>query len=68
MMVPGNQSGEHLINAWFKTKIVNEEEKKIKEKALEVIKFLNLKHLSQELAGNLSGGQKTFRAWKNYDG
>ena len=30
-MVPGNQSGEHLINAWFKTKIVNEEEKKIKE-------------------------------------
>ena len=58
MMVPGNQSGEHLMNAWFKTKIVNEEEKKIKEKALEVIEFLNLKHLSNELAGNLSGGQK----------
>ena len=58
MMVPGNQSGEKLINAWFKNKIVNEEEKKIKEKALEVIEFLNLKHLSQELAGNLSGGQK----------
>jgi len=58
MMVPGNQSGEDLINAWFKTKIVNEEEKRIKEKALEVIEFLNLKHLSNELAGNLSGGQK----------
>jgi len=26
MMVPGNQSGEDLINAWFKTKIVKEEE------------------------------------------
>ena len=37
MMVPGNQSGEDLINAWFKTKIVNEEEQKIKEKAFEVI-------------------------------
>jgi len=39
-------------------KIVNEEEQKIKEKAFEVIEFLNLKHLSNELAGNLSGGQK----------
>ncbi|MBO6485942.1 MAG: ABC transporter ATP-binding protein, partial [Pelagibacteraceae bacterium] len=33
-------------------------EKKIKQKALEVIKFLNLTHLEKELAGNLSGGQK----------
>ena len=31
---------------------------KVKEQALEVIDFLNLKHLSNELAGNLSGGQK----------
>jgi len=58
MMVPGNQSGEKLVNALFKSKIVNVEEKKIKEKAIEVIDFLNLKHLSKELAGNLSGGQK----------
>jgi len=58
MMVPGNQSGEHLTNALFNSKIVNQEEKKIKQKALEVIDFLNLTQLSQELAGNLSGGQK----------
>ena len=58
MMVPGGQSGEKLVNALFKPKIVNVEEKKIKKKALEVIDFLNLKHLSKELAGNLSGGQK----------
>ena len=58
MMVPGNQSGEKLPNALFNTKIVNEEEQKVKQKALEVIKFLNLTHLSTELAGNLSGGQK----------
>ena len=58
MMVPGNQSGEKLTNALFNTKIVNEEEKKFKQRALEVIEFLNLTHLSQELAGNLSGGQK----------
>jgi branched-chain amino acid transport system ATP-binding protein len=57
-MVPGNQTGEKLTNALFNPKIVNQEEVKIKEKALEVIEFLNLKQLSKELAGNLSGGQK----------
>ena len=58
MMVPGNQSGENLLNALFKTSLVKKEEIKVKEKAFEVIDFLNLKHLSNELAGNLSGGQK----------
>ena len=58
MMVPGKQSGEKLINALLKPGIVKKEETKVKEKALEVINFLNLKHLSNELAGNLSGGQK----------
>ena len=58
MMVPGKQSGENLVNALFKPALVKKEEVKVKEKALEVIDFLNLKHLSNELAGNLSGGQK----------
>ena len=58
MMVPGNQSGEQLTNAWFKSKKVQGEEELINRKAMEVIKFLNLTHLAQELAGNLSGGQK----------
>ena len=58
MMVPGKQSGENLVNALFNPGIVKKEEAKVKEKALEVIDFLNLKHLSNELAGNLSGGQK----------
>jgi len=58
MMVPGNQSGENLVNALFKPSLIKKEEIKIKEKALEVIDFLNLKHLSNEIAGNLSGGQK----------
>tara|TARA_B100000902_G_scaffold40737_1_gene48327 strand:+ start:723 stop:1517 length:795 start_codon:yes stop_codon:yes gene_type:complete len=58
MMVPGNQSGENLITALLKPKLVEKEEENLKFKALEVIDFLNLKHLSNELAGNLSGGQK----------
>ena len=58
MMVPGNQSGEKLMTALLKPKLVKKEEEAVKQKAYEVIDFLNLKHLSNELAGNLSGGQK----------
>ena len=58
MMVPGNQSGEKLMTALLKPKQVAMEESKVKEKAKEVVDFLNLGHLSNELAGNLSGGQK----------
>ena len=58
MMVPSNQSGENLITALINPKLVEKEEVELKAKALDVIKFLNLKHLSNELAGNLSGGQK----------
>ena len=58
MMVPGNQSGENLMNALLKPRLINKEETIIREKAYEVIDFLNLKHLANELAGNLSGGQK----------
>ena len=58
MMVPGNQTGEKLMNVLMSSKIIKSEEEEIKNKALEVAEFLNLKHLSNELAGNLSGGQK----------
>jgi len=58
MMVPGNQSGESIVNALLKPGLIKKEEEQIKTKALEVIEFLNLKHLANELAGNLSGGQK----------
>ena len=58
MMVPANQSGENLINALFKPKLIKKEEEFIRAKAYEVIEFLNLKHLANEIAGNLSGGQK----------
>ena len=58
MMVPSGQSGENLVTALINPKLVEKEEQKIKNKASEVIEFLNLKHLANELAGNLSGGQK----------
>ena len=58
MVVPGSQSGEKILNTWFKRKVIEEEESIIKEKAIEVVNFLKLEHLMFELAGNLSGGQK----------
>ena len=58
MMVPGNQFGEKLLYSWFKNSVVKKQEEKIRAKAIEVINFLNLNHLTQEVAGNLSGGQK----------
>jgi len=58
MMVPGNQFGENLLYSWFKNSIVSKQEEEIRAKAIAVIDFLNLNNLTQELAGNLSGGQK----------
>ncbi len=58
MMVPDEQSGEVLINTWFNRTKVAEEEERIRRKADEVIDFLNLGHLAEEPASNLSGGQK----------
>ena len=58
MMVPANQYGENLIHAWFNNSLVKKQEEEIRAKAYEVIEFLNLKHLANERAGNLSGGQK----------
>jgi branched-chain amino acid transport system ATP-binding protein len=58
MMVPANQSGESLLSAWFNPSKVREEESAIRERADDVIEFLEIGHVADELAGNLSGGQK----------
>ena len=58
MMVPPEQSGEKLINALFLRNKCIKQEDIIRQKAYEVANFLNLKHLANERAGNLSGGQK----------
>ena len=58
MMVPSQQTGERLLNVWLNSKKIKEEEEQLKEKANEVLSFLNLEMLADEPAGNLSGGQK----------
>jgi branched-chain amino acid transport system ATP-binding protein len=58
MMVPGDQAGESLMNVWFNRDRVQADEQRVREKADEVIDFLEIGHVANELAGNLSGGQK----------
>lgn len=58
MMVPGNQSGERLWNAWIGRRRIADEERALRAKADEVLEFLTIDHLKEEKAGNLSGGQK----------
>jgi branched-chain amino acid transport system ATP-binding protein len=57
-MVPPNQIGESIINTWVFPKKIQIEELEISKKADEVLDFLQLTHLANEYAGNLSGGQK----------
>ena len=58
MMVPGAQSGETLVNTWFRRGTIAREEEALRAKAREVLEFLTVDHLIHEKAGNLSGGQK----------
>lgn len=58
MMVPPRQSGESLLGTWLRPGQVRAEEEAVRARADEVIGFLQLEAVADELAGNLSGGQK----------
>ena len=58
MLVPAGQSGESLWKAWVLPWRVRSEEARIRERALDVLETLGLVALRDELAGNLSTGQK----------
>ena len=58
MTVPAGQSGEGLLDVWFRPGKIRAEEQAIRARADQVIEFLNLGAVAGERAGNLSGGQK----------
>jgi branched-chain amino acid transport system ATP-binding protein len=58
MVVPAGQPGESLLNSWLAPRKVQQADRAVRQKALDVIDFLKLGHVKHELAGNLSGGQK----------
>jgi branched-chain amino acid transport system ATP-binding protein len=58
MIMPENQIGEHILNTWFRPSSIRHQEKELRDKALEVLEFVELSALKDEYAGSLSGGQK----------
>lgn len=58
MAVPAGQSGERIVNTWLRWSAVRREEAAIRARAEEVLAQLRIDHVKNELAGNLSGGQK----------
>tara|TARA_Y100001960_G_C14683683_1_gene832595 strand:+ start:637 stop:1425 length:789 start_codon:yes stop_codon:yes gene_type:complete len=58
MVVPGAQAGERLVDTWIHPRKVRVQEAELANRATEVIDFLQLTAVAEELAGNLSGGQK----------
>jgi branched-chain amino acid transport system ATP-binding protein len=57
MMVPQGQIGERFWNTWFRQGAIRAEERRLRDKAIEILNFLGLTHLGEEAGGNLSGGQ-----------
>ncbi len=58
MMVPASQTGESLWNACFRRGAMAAEERRIRDKADEVLEFLTITHLADQRASQISGGQK----------
>ena len=58
MMVPPAQHGERLLANWTRWRRVRAEEERVRERAWDTLRFLELTHVAEERAGNLSGGQK----------
>ncbi|MEO6985789.1 MAG: ABC transporter ATP-binding protein [Paralcaligenes sp.] len=58
MLVPTQQIGEHIWNAWFRRGAVRRQEEQNRDKAMETLEYLELTHVKDEYAANLSGGQK----------
>jgi branched-chain amino acid transport system ATP-binding protein len=58
MVVPAGQPGESLVSTWIRPSAVKAREAAVRERAEDTLEFLSLTHLRDELAANLSGGQK----------
>ena len=58
MVAASDQPGEKIFMNWLSPKTVASREKEVTERALDSLNFLGLYHVKDELAGNLSGGQK----------
>ena len=58
MLVPAGQTGERIWASWLTPWRVARQEREIETRALEALEFVKLSHLADELAANISTGQK----------
>jgi branched-chain amino acid transport system ATP-binding protein len=58
MLVASDQPGEAFWNCWLRPGLVRRREREVRDRAYEVLEFVDLTRLANELAGRLSGGQK----------
>jgi branched-chain amino acid transport system ATP-binding protein len=58
MLAPQGQAGENLYNTWLRRGRVAEDEAEVRAQAEEMLELLEIDHLRDEQAGNLSGGQR----------
>ena len=58
LLCPQEQAGESMLKTIFRRELVKTQEKQHLEKAREILDLVNLGHMSDTLAGSLSGGQK----------
>ena len=58
MVAAADQPGERIFMNWWSPSTVQAREAEVLERAKDTLDFLGLTHITTELAGNLSGGQK----------
>jgi branched-chain amino acid transport system ATP-binding protein len=58
MVVPSHQTGENIWGSWLFPRRVRRQEENNEAQAIDILRFVNLVHLKDEYAGNLSAGQK----------
>lgn len=58
MMVPAGQAGESFWNNWFRRGAVQRQEQACRDRARNILNFVDLDRLAGEYARNLSGGQQ----------
>lgn len=62
LVTPIDQTGEKFLNIFFKRKKIQAEERENVLKALEILDFLEITHIRDQLTSELSGGQKKLLA------
>jgi len=58
LVAPPHQTGEALVSVFARRRRIMSQEKELARRALDLLRFLEIAHLCDEYAANLSGGQQ----------